>query len=323
MRVLAVDDDPFILELLPVLFKQSDLAQVSVASSGADALAILGDPDQRFDCLLLDIEMPQMDGVELCTRIRAIAAYRDAPIIMLTAKTDKTSIERAFAAGANDYISKPFDIKELVTRVHVAEKLLQSMRNVATLDPLDAADAMLEGGQDCVAGQHRFALNDAVQIAHVPQLVLSFSLGNYLSQLSRRSLDDCQIFATRLDDVETHFENSTTQDFAVTLAAVAEAIADTINTPNMLMAYEGNGTFLCITTTESLPEWPAIEDQIQAAITDFCDQTARSLSVSVGNPVPPNASKTQRVRRTFDRAIGRVTMRQQSKRPHHTPLARK
>ena len=117
MRLLAVDDDPVILDLLPIIFRQADLTDMVTADSSASALQILENQSRPFECILLDIEMPGMTGIELCTKIRQMPQYRHTPILMLTSVTDNTRIERAFAAGADDYITKPFSPRELVARL--------------------------------------------------------------------------------------------------------------------------------------------------------------------------------------------------------------
>ncbi|WP_299872150.1 response regulator [uncultured Sulfitobacter sp.] len=310
MRLLAVDDDPLILDLLPVVFKQADFPQITVASSGMDALNILSDPDAQFDCLLLDIEMPGMTGVELCSRIRALPQYRDTPILMLTSVTDRGIIERAFAAGANDYINKPFDVKEITTRVRVAKRMTETVGSAPRLNPVDLP-------ADGAKGEHPFKIGDSVRLANIDQLVLPFSLGNYLSQLSRRRLDTCSIFAVRIENMDSLFAECNTRELAVALSEVSEAVTDVVDCPKLLTAYDGDGTFLCITQQAQSLVWPEIEDRVHALLGEgaamFEDGSPMNICVAIGNPIPPNASRNQRVKKTFDRAIGRALMREKTK----------
>ena len=307
MRLLAVDDDPLILDLLPIVFRQANLPQITVASSGAAALEALDDPDARFDGLILDIEMPEMSGIELCQKVRQIPRYRNTPILMLTAVTDRTRIERAFAAGADDYITKPFDVKEIATRVRVAERMTERSVHAPILDP----DVVLE---DAPQGSHRFAADDPVRLAGTPQLILPFALGNYLSQLSRRRLDSCSIFAARLADIDTHYHATRPHEFARLLKTTVAAIAKVVDWPHLLMSYEGDGLFMCITQGADAPEWPEIEDRVNeelVAATGIMDNGHRPrLEISIGNPVMPNASRNQRVKKTFDRARDRLHSRE-------------
>tara|TARA_R110002094_G_scaffold159889_6_gene145261 strand:+ start:2501 stop:3502 length:1002 start_codon:yes stop_codon:yes gene_type:complete len=310
MRILAVDDDPVILDLLPMIFREADLPRLNLASSGADALDILRDPETQFDCLLLDIMMSEMDGIELCERIRQMPNYRHTPILMLTAVKDHAEIEAAFVAGANDYITKPFDVKEIATRVRVAQRMTETTAHVPRLNPLDR-DAAVE------AGVHGFAVDDPVMLDQTERLILPFSLGNYLSQLSRTRLDSCTIFAARLEGVSNLYGTCKTHEFAAALAEVVGAITQAVDCPKLLMSYEGDGTFLCILQGIDAPQWPEIEDQIQEILDKgaaaFDTGNAIPLTLSIGNPVVPNASRNQRVKKTFDRAVGRAIMREKSK----------
>lgn len=310
MRILAVDDDPFIRELLPVVFREADYPYLTLADSGAAALDLLNSTKEHFDCLLLDIEMPEMDGITLCRRVRSMEAYQDTPILMVTSRADAISIERAFAAGANDYVTKPFDVKDIATRVHIAERMLENTQRAPRLDP----HHLQEGGEP---GAHGFALADPVHINGVEQLVLPFSLGNYLSQLSRQHLDICQVFAAKIEHIDELYATCNSREFARAIASAATAIARVVDCPQLLMTHNGSGTLLCIVARDSLPAWPEIEVLIQGELDGMDlrhdDNTPMSVMLSVGGPIQPNASRTQRVRKTFDRAIRRVAMRQKIK----------
>ena len=87
----------------------------------------------KFDIILLDIMMPEMDGITLCQKIRTNPRYRETPIVMLTAKSERESIKGAFAAGATDFISKPFDIHEVSARVRVVNKLNSTRNQIEAL----------------------------------------------------------------------------------------------------------------------------------------------------------------------------------------------
>jgi CheY-like chemotaxis protein len=310
MKLLAVDDNPQILEVLPTIFKQAKLPAITLANSGANALALLDDPDEHFDVLLIDIKMPKMDGIELTRRVREMPRYRATPILMLTAANDGINIERAFTAGANDYITKPFDVKDIVMRVRVAERMAAKMPKTLTLDP-----AILL--RDRPEGVHPMRLADPVRIARKDQLILPFSLGNYLSQLSRRRLDGCNIFAVRMADVGMLYASAKTHEFTQALSYVTDAVISVTNCPSMLMAYQGDGTFLCIMQGEEAPAWPEIEDRVQDRLNERSGLLENgwpmALNVTIGNPISPNASSNQRVKKTFERAIERAVHREKTK----------
>lgn len=312
MRVLAVDDDPIILELIQAIFSRamSPNAWVTVSSSGLEALKILTTSKLRFDCLLLDIDMPQMDGITLCHEVRVLEGYEHAPILMLTQRSDVVSIERAFAAGATDYVTKPFEVKNLLSRLRVASRMRQKTDEAPSL-PLEV---MSKKG---LPGSHKFDLQDPVHIEGIQQLILPFPLGNYLSQLSRTELDRCDVFAAKIENWESLYVNGSTPEIAITIAAAVAAISKVIGRPNLLMSHNGGGVLICVVTGGNLPSWPEMEGLVQEELdrTELkYDYGGRmQIALSIGNPIRPNASSTQRVKRTFDRAIRRMVMRQKVK----------
>jgi class 3 adenylate cyclase/DNA-binding NarL/FixJ family response regulator len=112
-KVLAVDDTPENLRLIEALLVPQGY-DVVTAASGKAALALL--PTENPDLLLLDIVMPEMNGYEVTKAIRADAAWRHVPVIMITA-TGGADLVRSLEAGADDFVSKPFDKNELLARV--------------------------------------------------------------------------------------------------------------------------------------------------------------------------------------------------------------
>lgn len=135
MKILAVDDDAFILELLSIVAARAGFNDIVTARTGESALEILQKGTDQYECLLLDINMPGMDGITLCTLARQIPSYEKTPIIMLTAMAEKDFVDRAFSAGATDYATKPFDILELSSRLRVAQELIAARQHSADAFP--------------------------------------------------------------------------------------------------------------------------------------------------------------------------------------------
>ncbi|MBQ0803850.1 response regulator [uncultured Sulfitobacter sp.] len=310
MKILVVDDDPFIHELFPEIFGLADLTDVHSASGGFEALDIIAAQGKPFDCFVLDVDMPKMNGIELCQRIRALPGYDKKPILMLTARTDPISIENAFASGANDYISKPFNLKDIYNRIRVAERLSEASKTVVSVNALDV------GAKDA-AGVHDFELCEKLHLAHVDRLILSFSLGNYLTQLDRKALKGCKVFCVSLDDAQHLYQHSAASDFTTLLTDLGESIISTVDCPHLLMSYEGNGQFICVSRDTQLADWEVLEAGIQLSLEDtsygLTMMGNTPITISVGTPIAPNANRTQRVKNTFTRAIGRAEMRHSSK----------
>jgi adenylate cyclase len=114
-RILVIEDEPANIQTLSTILKERGY-QINIATNGRQALEVL--ERIRPDLILLDIMMPEMDGFETCRRIKASTAWREIPIIFLTAKTDTADIVRGFELGAVDYVAKPFNAHELLARVN-------------------------------------------------------------------------------------------------------------------------------------------------------------------------------------------------------------
>ena len=112
--ILAVDDEAHILELLSFNLEASGY-RVVTATTGEDALAVC--QRERPAMVLLDIMLPGMDGMEVCRRLKGQSTTADIPIIMLTAKGDEVDKILGLELGADDYITKPFSVRELIARV--------------------------------------------------------------------------------------------------------------------------------------------------------------------------------------------------------------
>jgi two-component system, sensor histidine kinase and response regulator len=113
--ILVVDDNPANLKVLGTILKTNGLSP-AIAQSGANALKSI--KRKQPDLILLDIMMPDMDGFEVCKRLKQDPETQDIPIIFLTAKTEKEDIIQGLEVGAVDYVTKPFNSKELMTRVN-------------------------------------------------------------------------------------------------------------------------------------------------------------------------------------------------------------
>jgi PleD family two-component response regulator len=113
--LLIVDDYRENLNVVGNVFKELGY-KLAFAQSGPEALEILD--TAQIDIILLDIMMPDMDGFEVCAKIKANSKLKDIPVIFLTAKIDTDSIVTGFLQGGVDYVTKPFKKEELICRVN-------------------------------------------------------------------------------------------------------------------------------------------------------------------------------------------------------------
>ena len=110
-RILVVDDDTALAEMIGIVLRTEGF-ETAFCPDGEKAVDIWR--TERPDLVLLDLMLPGVDGIEICTRIRAESGV---PIIMLTARTDTADVVKGLESGADDYIVKPFNPKELVARI--------------------------------------------------------------------------------------------------------------------------------------------------------------------------------------------------------------
>ena len=145
MRILIVDDSEDWRDLTEAALIDAGYEQVTTAESAADAYSKLGVGARQasggavVDLIVLDLVMPEIDGIEACARIRGDTRYIDVPVIMVTAASDMDSLSSAFIAGATDYITKPFNRVEILARVRSALKIK------AELDRRKARESELTG----------------------------------------------------------------------------------------------------------------------------------------------------------------------------------
>jgi putative two-component system response regulator len=119
-RILIVDDNPKNIQLAASVLG-SQKYEISFSTSGIDALAMI--ETQRYDLILMDVMMPEMDGHDCCRRIRGHPKYGYIPILFLTARADEEALVMGFDAGGSDYVTKPFNARELNARVENLIKL--------------------------------------------------------------------------------------------------------------------------------------------------------------------------------------------------------
>ena len=118
--ILIVDDDPSARETLTAMLEGQDY-QLELATNGPEALQTA--ERVRPDLILLDVMMPAMDGFEVCRRIRSTPQLAEVPIIILTALDDQASLMAGIEAGADDFLTKPVERRELVARVRTITRL--------------------------------------------------------------------------------------------------------------------------------------------------------------------------------------------------------
>jgi putative two-component system response regulator len=161
-KVLVVDDIAANRELLEGYL--DDLGyQVRQAKDGIEALDAVA--AEEPDLILLDIDMPRLDGIAVCERLKAHPIRRLIPIVILTASNDRDTKLRGIAAGADDYLSKPFDSKELLIRTKVL------LRQRALNERLDATEGVLHALARAVEARDRHTIHHAERVGRYAEAI--------------------------------------------------------------------------------------------------------------------------------------------------------
>lgn len=147
-RILIAEDEPEMAMGLKDNL-QFEGYETAIASDGEQAVALAN--SERPDLILLDIMMPKLDGLEVCRRIRHTGS--SVPIIMLTAKSQEVDVVRGLEAGADDYVTKPFGVRELLARIKVALRHAGSSPAISKMLTIGSAEVNLAKGTVSRGGQ--------------------------------------------------------------------------------------------------------------------------------------------------------------------------
>ncbi len=197
MSILIVDDSFTQRDLLCAILQHGGYSDLLTVSSGQEALDCLEPKAEKpnrspIDLILMDLDMPGMNGMEACQRIKAVERLRDIPIIMVTAHSEDTVLEKAFAAGVMDFIPRPSKPSEILARVRSAlrlkeeidqrkerekslQMLNQNLENVLSLlqsEREKSENLLLNILPEAVAG--RLKRGEAVVADHFPEVSVMF-----------------------------------------------------------------------------------------------------------------------------------------------------
>lgn len=305
MRILAVDDQEDIRELLKTAIATESKHSVQVASSGAEALDMARAADQPFDCFMLDIQMPGMDGIELCSELRATKGYERTPILMLTAMSEKKFVDRAFQAGATDYITKPFEFLELFSRLSNAERL------IAEAVRIEESETELLSLRKDLARSFEHSLSEPVEIAGIERVTGYVSFENYLLQMSRMKTLTTSVFALKLLNVEKLYESMSGAGFRRMLGEVATQLTNLYGEDADLVTYRGDGIFVCATSAKNAFSQFGLERKMNCKLKESVTSRFSDLAVQVsaGEPVSLLSFTRAGALRSLQNAVNRAEKR--------------
>ncbi len=221
-RILIVDDDPKFVELLRVALERADYAIVTATNGLQGEKAFRSNP---VDLIMLDVMMPQRDGFEMLRDVRAISSV---PIIMLTALSDTDNVVKGLELGADDYITKPFELKEVLARVSAA---LSRVERIKTTDKATRVIALGEVSLDLDRGVAR------MRDTEVPLTPIELELLHYMMMHAGRLLER----ETLLRDVWGYDYFGKTNLVDVAIRRLREKIEADPSNPVYLLTVRGQG----------------------------------------------------------------------------------
>ena len=305
VRILVVDDAEDSRDLTEAALLSAGYTDIVTAASGWEALKILdvgrsNDELSSFDVVLLDILMPEMDGVEACARIRNDRRYADLPIIMVTALDDMDSLANAFVAGATDYITKPVNRVELVARVRAALRLKQE------LDRRQARERELLSFVSNWGDRRADTLID-----EATGLFVGEAAEAYLAAASGSDKDEViSILALTLDRLDCYRSAKGERAARTVLAQVARAVRRLAATIGIVAAAYRNGTIILVAPELAANAARDLGETLRATVAKL--RLPNSEAVASDHVTASVAAVTGRAKRANDRvhlltqAIARV-----------------
>ncbi|MBE9229616.1 response regulator [Phormidium sp. LEGE 05292] len=284
-KVMAVDDDPFILKTLTTVLQPWGV-QVTCLDNPQQFWDVLKSTEP--DLLLLDLEMPTFNGIELCQVVRQDPKYGDLPILVVSAHTDRESTQQVFAAGADDMISKPIIGPELVTRV------------ISRIER-----SRLRQQLDCLHQQQIAIWQQQARIDPLTQIPNRRALEEFLQQQWQQLIQEQETLCFILCDVD-HFKHY--NDLYghpagdICLKQIATAIQESIKSSDLVARYGGE-EFAVILPKTSLDGALRVAQRIQQKITQLQIPHASSkikdyVTISMGI-----TGKIPRLDQSFDSLI--------------------
>jgi len=299
MKILAVDDELLFCELLSAALKEIGYTDAKYTTSAKQALEFLSVPGNNFDCFLVDIQMAPMNGIELVRRIRAIERFRYTPIIMITANAEKASIDNAFLAGANDYITKPLKPVELQARLSMAASLAEARRQTQLLNQsvVDSDD-----GQSV-----SFAFDKPYLIDEPDCLTSVMAIENYLLKLGNIRLKSSAAVGFRVANARGLLDEFGGVDFSDIMADTATVISSALGRTPHLLAYTGSGLFVAVTNAKTADEWENVRWEVADMISQlgpvYEGAGLRLPDVVMGKPATVRLLSLEKPTKMITRAI--------------------
>jgi CheY-like chemotaxis protein len=278
MRILAVDDDPVILELLAEVFETKEGYHLDGYLSAESGLEALNTAIHPFDCILLDIMLPGMNGIEMCQMLRKVKRHSSTPVVMITGSNEVNLMARAFAAGATDFITKPLAKLDLTARVNSAGLLNQSlakaqhtMSELAQLSKIRFEEPIglnVEGMSDFLALENEF---------------LRYKAGSFAMTM----------FAIDICSMRGIYRSVSMPTYRRALETIGASAVETMKGHKSKLTYVGNGRFVSAIMERSRVNRDALTESFNADLVNVWDPEKTGIPVAPTILIP--SISTQRI----------------------------
>jgi PleD family two-component response regulator len=293
MRILVIDDSEDGRDIAEAMLVAAGYEHVSTAGSAADAYHLLGigEPATQpsgIDLVLLDIVMPEIDGIEACARIRRDQRYSSVPIIMVTSLGDTDSLANAFVAGATDYITKPLNRVELLARVRSALKLKAELdrREARELELMQLAsrsgDRRASNWIDGVTGLFTGEMAEAYLVADA-----NFPAGS-----------DTSVIALAIDRLDAYRATKGNAGAGI-MVRVADAVRATVAAVGVVAAIYRDGVIVLVLPEQSRMPALKLGEALRAAVSGL--KIANPESIAANHVTASVAVVSGRVKGGTDR----------------------
>lgn len=271
LKILVVDDDPFILQLIKMILASSGYTDVTLLEDAGQAAQVIFQANPAFECMLIDMRMPGVTGEELCSWVRKLPKYKETPILMVTALSEKADIDVAFAAGASDYITKPLVASDFIARIDQVRRHIKKMYLLSSTEKdthTESASSQINFYQPKLLG----GMHSEIEID---------ALEKYIFQLSKSGSLSMEAFSFVIKDAAKLHLSCKQDDFIFILKSVGMAISQCLPAPQFFLSYAGYGAFTGVAQKSEDSEllWRETEVKVQKKLQSF------KLPSSSGNPV--------------------------------------
>ena len=318
MNILLTEDDPVNLLVLQGILGPLG-HEVLTSVNAEEALALVAEND--FDLLLLDVMMPDMDGLELTRRCRADPRLKDVPILLITALSTKADLVKGFEAGATDYVSKPFHSAELIYRVkvHLKHRSLH-LSLEKTMNDLNLHALQVDRQQRELEAKEKELFEANRLLAEANRALLEFAskdsltgllnrrkgwdFMNYEEERARRTLKSIGVCLLDLDHFKTVNDTLVHEAGDLVLKTASQCLASTLRAADILIRWGGE-EFLAVLPETDREALALVADKIRRSVEvypwDLKD--GRKITVSVGTTLKLPDDPWDQVVEKADRAL--------------------